>query len=131
MESIDDIISNDTNLIIEKFVEVYENSKIYFMFYIFKNASSPLFVWVSDNANLDALNISMKVPMETLPITSELLNGASSSEYTTTLSQRLVLKFKVPTMLSYSISQDIPQLTAFIEKTLFELLSVSIKKVQS
>ncbi|KAK5578727.1 hypothetical protein RB653_008400 [Dictyostelium firmibasis] len=133
MESLritDDLDSIDPNIRIEKHIDNFEDTRIYFMFYIFKSQDAPIFIWVSDSPTFSTLSVSMKIPMEKLPITSHLLESSSinSNDSSNSLSQRIVIKFKVQTFLSYSISQDIPEMSHFIEKTIFDLLSKYLKK---
>ncbi|KAN0021890.1 hypothetical protein ACTFIU_004035 [Dictyostelium citrinum] len=128
MESLritDDLENSDPNIRIEKHIENFEDTRIYFMFYIFKSPDSPIFIWVSDSPTFSTLSISMKIPMEKSPVTSHLLesNSISSNDSSNSLSQRIVQTF-----LSYSISQDIPEMSLFIEKTIFDLLSKYLKK---
>ncbi|KAN0039288.1 hypothetical protein ACTA71_001482 [Dictyostelium dimigraforme] len=133
MESLritDDLENIDPNIRIEKHIDNFEDTRIYFMFYIFKSQEAPIFIWVSDSPNFSTLSVSMKIPMEKLPVTSHLLesNSVTSNDSSNSLSQRIVIKFKVQTFLSYSISQDIPEMSHFIEKTIFDLLSKYLQK---
>ncbi|EGC38699.1 hypothetical protein DICPUDRAFT_75728 [Dictyostelium purpureum] len=133
MESLsisDNIEDSQPHLKIEKFIDIYEDTKLYFMFYIFQNPNSPLFIWVSDQPNLNTLSVSMKIPMEKLPVTSELIDSSFgiSKDSSMSLAQRIVIKFKVQTFLSINISQELPEMTHYIEKKIFELLSQYIPK---
>ncbi|EEU04067.1 hypothetical protein ACTFIW_012289 [Dictyostelium discoideum] len=133
MESLritDDLENIDPNIRIEKHIDNFEDTRIYFMFYIFKSQDSPIFIWVSDSPTFSTLSVSMKIPIEKSPVTSHLLesNSITSNDSSNSLSQRIVIKFKVQTFLSYSISQDIPEMSHFIEKTIFDLLSKYLKK---
>ncbi|KAM9996086.1 hypothetical protein ACTFIY_002275 [Dictyostelium cf. discoideum] len=139
MESLritDDLENIDPNIRIEKHIDNFEDTRIYFMFYIFKSQDSPIFIWVSDSPTFSTLSVSMKIPIEKSPVTSHLLesNSITSNDSSNSLSQRIdfktkkVIKFKVQTLLSYSISQDIPEMSHFIEKTIFDLLSKYLKK---
>ncbi|KYQ88868.1 hypothetical protein DLAC_10674 [Tieghemostelium lacteum] len=67
--------------------------------------------------------------METIPAYSELIKSSSKDQSTNiSLSQRLVLKFKVQIFLSCQIATEIPALETYIEKKVFELLSQYIKE---
>eukprot|EP01132_Coremiostelium_polycephalum_P009060 gene9060-11098_t len=116
------------NIRVEKVIDVFEETRIYFLFYIFKQPNSPIFIWVGDTnsqCTLDSLIVSMKTPMDPVPATTDILqsSGGSNENSSLSIAKRIVLKFKVQAFLSYNMSQDIPMMNQYIEKKLFQLLN--------
>ncbi|GAM19771.1 hypothetical protein SAMD00019534_029460, partial [Acytostelium subglobosum LB1] len=124
LKVVDDAVNS--NISVNKFIETYnDETQIYYMIYTFKNTStSPVFIWIGESASspsINALLVSMKIPMDNVPAVSHLLYNSSDNN-SQSIIKRIVIKYNTQAFLSYNIGQDIIEKNIFVERKLFEHL---------